>query len=229
MILLESATSHGHYAYYHLITGVDFPLKRQSEILEYFDTCGDMNFISISGYKLMSPQRLNRVKHYHLLQDLPKGGIGRKVLKKALDLIQCCVGVDRTRNYPEIKVWGIGSAYFDITDEVARYVVSNRSLIERIFMNTFCADEMFLQTIILNSDLYDKVQINKSRMKNNLHIQDIYLDINRAIDWERGNPYVWKREDYEILMKSNCLFARKFDYNNYPEIVDILYKQVLES
>ena len=33
----------------------------------------------------------------------------------------------------------------------------------------------------------------------------------RLIDWERGNPYVWREKDFNDNLKSNCLFARKFD------------------
>ncbi len=36
----------------------------------------------------------------------------------------------------------------------------------------------------------------------------------RLIDWDRGNgssPYIFRSEDYEDIMASNMLFARKFD------------------
>lgn len=123
---------------------------------------------------------------------------------------------------------GGGSQFFDITDDVARYVISQKSVIEKCFRNTYLTDEMFLQTIVINSDLYDRININKNEKKEHPYIQQIYLDINRAIDWMRGKPYVWKEEDTDILLNSGCIFARKFDYDNYPEIVDILFENVKE-
>ena len=33
----------------------------------------------------------------------------------------------------------------------------------------------------------------------------------RYIDWNRGQPYVFREEDYNMLMDSDKLFARKFD------------------
>ena len=47
--------------------------------------------------------------------------------------------------------------------------------------------------------------------------------ITREIDWSRGKPYVWQIHNYDLLIKSNALFARKFDPNNL-EIADALYE-----
>lgn len=41
----------------------------------------------------------------------------------------------------------------------------------------------------------------------------------RAIDWDRGNPWVWKYADLEQLKASPCMFARKFDIEKEPELV----------
>ena len=66
--------------------------------------------------------------------------------------------------------------------------------------------------------------------------KDIY-DINRresfhsclrSIDWKRGNPYIYRLEDFESLIHSEFLFARKFDQNVDKNIVDKL-KEYLEK
>ena len=33
----------------------------------------------------------------------------------------------------------------------------------------------------------------------------------RLIDWKRGNPYTWRKQDFDELVNSDLLFARKFD------------------
>lgn len=43
----------------------------------------------------------------------------------------------------------------------------------------------------------------------------------RAIDWERGNPYVWKMEDLQYLLETEHLFARKFDSQNMDVVIKI--------
>ena len=50
----------------------------------------------------------------------------------------------------------------------------------------------------------------------------------RRIDWERGQPYVFRGEDLEELLSSPYLFARKFDYERHPEVVDQLFSYLSE-
>ena len=50
----------------------------------------------------------------------------------------------------------------------------------------------------------------------------------RYIDWERGTPYVFRKEDFEELMASNCMLARKFDEKTDREIVEQIYQALKE-
>jgi hypothetical protein len=45
----------------------------------------------------------------------------------------------------------------------------------------------------------------------------------RYIDWNRGQPYVWRVNDYNKLMNTDFLFARKFDINTDFNIVEKIY------
>ena len=49
----------------------------------------------------------------------------------------------------------------------------------------------------------------------------------RYIDWHRGNPYIFQITDFDELCKSDKLFARKFSYERYPEIVKKIYQYLL--
>ena len=78
-----------------------------------------------------------------------------------------------------------------------------------------------LQTVFINSEF-----------KENLYIKDYndnYKTCMRFIDWNRGNPYIFKKEDYELLVKSDYIFARKFDMNVNSEIVDLIYNSLKEE
>ena len=48
----------------------------------------------------------------------------------------------------------------------------------------------------------------------------------RKIDFERGKPWVWRLEDYNELMSSDCMFARKFSSNVDKNIIDKIYKTI---
>ena len=71
-------------------------------------------------------------------------------------------------------------------------------MIRKLFKYGYCCDEMFIQTMLVNS---------KDGFKNYL---GIYTEVEnqqnlRAIDWKRGNPYTYSIDDYEELEKpGNC-------------------------
>ena len=46
------------------------------------------------------------------------------------------------------------------------------------------------------------------------------------VDWNRGNPYIYRIDDYDELIHSKCMFARKFDSNVDKKIIDKLYSYV---
>ena len=87
----------------------------------------------------------------------------------------------------------------------------------KCYRNTFCCDEVFLQTLVVNSKFYDKLYLKTN---------DDYHANMRDIDWKRGQPYVWRNLDYYELMNSNYLFARKFDERVDSEIINKLYTRL---
>ncbi len=224
LLLLEKAVSTGHYEFYHLITGVDFPLKNIKEIQSFFDNHCGYEFISNEE---CTEKELERIKYYYFFQDLFGEKFIGKILRKTTLKIQKAFHIQRNI---DIEVVKIGSAYFDIDDELARYIVAKKSEIKKRFKFTRCADELFLQILFFNSLLVKKgkKQVYKSETSHK-YIQTLYLDVLRAIDWTRGFPYIWKIEDNEILKSSGCMFARKFDYNKYPEIVNKLENDIKSS
>lgn len=48
-----------------------------------------------------------------------------------------------------------------------------------------------------------------------------YKCILYKIDWKRGNPYVFTIDDYDELVDSGMLFARKFSEDNWDVVMRI--------
>lgn len=101
-----------------------------------------------------------------------------------------------------------GDNWFSITDSAAKYIVSQERTIEKIFKYSLCSDEHFIHTILFNS-----------KFKNYLS----YTTCLREIDWKRGGPYTYRKADYDLLINSDNLFARKFDISVDKEIIDNIY------
>ena len=100
-----------------------------------------------------------------------------------------------------------GSNWFSCTDGFARYLLTKEEWVLQVLDKTFCSDEFFVQTLIAQSPYQDKIYQGPGDTS------------ARAIDWDRGNPWVWKYADLEQLKASPCMFARKFDIEKEPELV----------
>lgn len=123
------------------------------------------------------------------------------------------------RQFPEGFTPYRGSAYWcfprDCVEYIYDFINKNPSYVN-FFKYVDGPDEMFFQTLILNSPLKDRV------VNDNLFY----------IDWHNPNPTrprVFEKSDLERLASSPKLFARKFDFTRFPEILDLLDQKVLQE
>lgn len=202
---LLKASAPKHYRYYHLISGFDLPLRSQDEIHAFFEDNYPENFIDFHAPSNESKSFLYRIEQYHLFKDLAgrNRGLMPGLFRRANDAfvkLQKLAGFKRTQYIPPYK----GTNWFSITDELAQYVVSQDALVKKQFYYSHCADEVFLHSLAMAAPCRDTVIDN----------------CLRAIDWERGDPYVFRQEDVEDLLASANLFARKFDSKIDPQAID---------
>lgn len=221
-VLLKCACSNYNYQYYHLLSGCDLPIKTQDYIHEFFDKINGKEIIQITTEDFMKERKAYyRISRYHFFTRQYKNNNKLfKLFNKIFNFIvmpsQRILRVDRLHG--KIKV-GYGANWFSITDSLARYVISKEDWVKKHFSHSKCADELFLQTIVINSKYYKNVYKKGSKTFDG----DSCM---RYIDWNRGNPYVFRTKDYKSLMDSKMLFARKFDINVDKNIVDMIYKKI---
>lgn len=205
-----------------MISGQDLPLKNQVVIHEFFDN-SKKNFISLSE---LHGDFYKRIDHFYPLQNITsKHNIFNRIWRKIIVNVFDKLHIKRKKKYP---LYGLGSQWFSITDEFSQYVISKKKEILKNFKMTFISDEIWLQTIWMNSPYFNSDSKYASH-KHNEYIEEIYYDCMRAIDFTRGNPYVYKIDDYEYLMETGCMFARKFDENQSKELIDKICVKVTEQ
>ena len=211
--LIKTAILNVEYEYLHLISGVDLPLKKQSEIHKFFEDNKGKEFVGFSNLKNNYEYR---VKYYYWLQKYEKNSKIIAKLQEILTKFQKILKVNRLKN-SNINIQK-GCQWVSITGDFAKYIIKQEKWIQKFFANTNCSDELLMQTILINSPF----------AKNIYNKNDEYKSCLREIDWERGSPYVWKKEDKDILLSSNNIFARKFDENVDKEIMKIIMNNFIE-
>lgn len=60
--LFKSAYNHGPYTFYHLLSGVDLPIKPIGEILNFFEKHKGKEFVGFAGQGMPQPRKVMR---YH--------------------------------------------------------------------------------------------------------------------------------------------------------------------
>jgi hypothetical protein len=219
-LALIKAAAHTGYDYYHYISGVDLPLKSQDYIHDFFDKYQGREFVHFDR-KENFVRYADRIRYYHFLQRRPATKIGRIVFKVFHGMMigsQKLLGVNRLKKQ-KAEFW-LGADWFSITDPLARYILTQEAFIDKTFRHTRIGDEIFIQTIVYNSEFRDKLY--DKNFDNN------YMACLRKIDWMRGKPYVWKSKNFDELMNSGFLFARKFDSGHDYDVVDQIYQYIME-
>lgn len=211
--LLEAASG-GHYRYYHLISGMDLPLKTQDEIHAFFRDNDGTEFMCFDENACRTGSFHDRVLHYYFFGNLgfntrKKIGHGLRLLDKLSVKVQKTLHIRRKPIFPLYK----GGQWFSITDGMVQYVLSRKDDIRKQFDYTFLTDEVFLPSVAMSSPMRERI------VNNDL----------RAIDWERGLPYTFRKEDVPQLLASERLWGRKFDRRVDGEAIEMIAAHFMAS
>lgn len=211
--LFKFALNTGDYLYYHLISGADLPLKNANEIYEFFEENKGKEFV---GFCTKFDK--TKVEQVNIFKNLERK---RSILNPIKRLMRTCfIKVQLLFNYDYTKKFNMiikkGCNWVSITQDCAKYIVDSEPLIKRMFKYSLSGDEFYKQTLIWNSPFKENVY----------DMDNEYNSCMRQIDWDRGSPYTFRMEDFETIINSNKLFARKFDENTDKKIVNAIYNHI---
>ena len=197
LALFEAAASQGVYGYYHLLSGVDLPLRSQDEIHAFFEAHQGKEFV---GYLLleMTPDLVRRMQRWHIFpRHFSRKRNGYSIIRAMFLRMQEVAGIMRNRNVEFRK----GAQWVSVTDALVRHLLEQRSWIEKTFTHTFIPDECVMQTVVWNSPFRNRIFDLESEEKG----------CQRRIGWRNDELYDWSAADYDTLVSSGALFARKFN------------------
>lgn len=209
---LLSTASQKYHDYYHIILGADLLIKTKEEFLNFFEINKGKEFVGFSESYV-----IERVRYRNYFRDWrQKSRIKSLIyvkLRRFLIFLQKSMRIENRPNFEEVKK---GGDTYSITHSAVIYLLQMEPKFKRFFYYSFAPTEFFAQTLLWNSDFRDSLYLPGE----NESLQSL-----REIDWKRGRPYVYRKEDFRMLMNSKGMFARKFDENVDMEIVKLIYSE----
>ena len=183
-------------AYGVLLTGQDYPLRAPAAIESTLAAADGRSFIV---YRPSTGRFLERVTHRHWHGEV----LGRRVR-----LPNRFVPLKVRRGLPAGLVPYTGFGHWCLSLECLEYVATRNPELTRFFRWSSSPDETYFQTLLMNSPFADTL-VN---------------DDLRYVDWSEGgaSPKVLTSFDFERMVRSSALFARKFDPRVDPGVIDAL-------
>jgi hypothetical protein len=210
-------TSKMNSDYFSLLSGQDFPIQPLNTFAQFLKQSAGTEFLV--NFKLPDAQwegegGLNRLNLYWRNVKNREHSFFSAKLNGFMWRIQQITGYRRKLHY---TYYG-GSNWFTLSAAALRYIngfIDREPAYLAEFRNSRCADEIFVQSVIMTSPYKEKV----------------VSDDLRFVDWSSGPefPRVFRNEDYERLISiKNKFFARKFDESVDLTILNRLDKHVRE-
>lgn len=198
------------YNYVHLISGQDYPIKNNDEFRNFFKD-NHTEFIEATSLpaSFLSKNGVDRYKVYYpsWIIDRPTN-IFKRILRIIYREFVLITKIFERQNELVDKIY-YGSQWFSITFECMNYILEKveRDLnLTQFFNNSIYSDEMFFQTIILNSPFAKNV------VSKNL----------RYIDWseKKASPKTLTCEDIKSILQTDNFFARKIDDKSVIDFIN---------
>ena len=193
-LLYKTAFKNGPYEYYHLLSGVDLPIKSQDYIHADCERMAGTEFI---GFADTPQSEIDfRVQHRFLFsEDLRSNNPFKRALRFLYLKYQDIMHNKRI----EVAVKK-GAQWCSVTNSFVEYLLEQEPFVQKTFERTFCPDEQFIQTVCFNSPFMGKVKNVTSEYESNM----------RYIKWVNGELLPIEETDLPFLQSSDRWFARKF-------------------
>ncbi len=213
MKMYREALKLDEYIRYVTLTGIDYPLKSNDVI---YQILSDTSKEFIMG----KPLKLYKVQEYYF-QD--HGFIGQcfSTLFRRMGIKHNKKGLIVDGQQYAIY---FSPAYHALSRDCVREIFDtidrNNHAVQKYFRYTFASDESLIPTMVFNSSFKDNTL--KYDFPINAHYNE--MPSIHYIDYSGWHPKVFDIGDYDALMNSGKLFARKFRTETSNELLDFIDK-----
>ena len=121
--------------------------------------------------------------------------------------------------------------YWSITQNAVDYILAKMDEIKKIYANSFCADELFVQTILYNSEFKGKIFDLKNDFSGSLRTAKPPQSwesnaVKNMVQNTRDNSLTV--EDVDWLMNSGAFYAMKFIGDDGLNAISLI-KELIEE
>jgi Core-2/I-Branching enzyme len=192
-----------------LLSGLDFPIKPMQEIEHVLGQDADhIDMLTLPCPGLGDGDGFHRIRYFYGMDLMAKLGFK----PRALFVAHSRLLPFWHRSPPSGLNIRMGSQWWSLKAQTVRAVLQHVDAhpeVERFFKWTSIPDESFFQTLV-----------------NTLAPAKVISNNRRLIVWDRQpKPYVFRANDLDELIKSDALFARKFDEEVDTQILQLLLER----
>jgi hypothetical protein len=208
----EVLASNRSYDFVGTFSGQDYPVQSAEAIANYYANRLNHSFFSMEeSDSFWWSHAITRINKYHFTYFKFRGRYRLQFIVNALLPKRAFPIFDQLYGGPNGSWWTLST---DCASYLVDFMNKNKRL-QRFAKYTWCSDEFLIATIIMNSIFKNSV-IN---------------DCGRYIDWSQGgaNPKILRVGDFESIISSNKLFARKFDLSIDASILNKIDQRIDSS
>ena len=232
--LMKKASILNEIDYFIFLSGRDYPIKDNSYIYNFLKNNYPMNFINF--YPLVgNADYTHNIKKYYFKDLINRSP---RILQNKLRAIQFMAhNLLPDRSFINNMIPYRGSQWFCINRQTVDYIIrfiesQNAKKYIGFFKYVWGSDEIFFQTLVLNSPYAEQCRYYDRDIKNP---KNFMRDENKAylhyIDWglDRENPGVFDIADFQTLKECDALFARKFCENKSNKLLYYIDNYLLKK
>ena len=208
------------------LSGMDYPLWSKEEIRNFFTDNPDKEFLcGLDMTTQTKAARLYREYRFLAMRHWKNGSIGSKfrvAIRKAVSVIGIRKPLSFHANSVRYRLYK-GAAWWAISQDLATHILhewDHNQEMKSYFSTSFCPAETFVQTVTFNSSEW------KGRC---IELKGEWpgLQALTPLTYIYYHPVIkiMEEEDYDKLMQSGKMFARKFVSGKSDELIHMISRR----
>jgi hypothetical protein len=182
-----------------LLSGQDYPISSNQDILKFFEENGRREFIEAYPIDISDREQIGWSPYYRFRRI--HFWIGKRRYK--LPILR--------KGVLDLKMYH-GSTWWALTGEAVHYLdaaIKQKRSFNRYLRTGFLVEEAYLPTLMMNSPFAARVA-------------NYNVTFDQWVPESGPHPKILETSDFDRLMNSERLFARKFDLTKCSRILDML-------